>query len=279
MPSPSASPIIGPMAGRAVARLDPRRRRRADDRRGRRPLPRARRLRDAHGAPTGRRRWRRRSQSARPGRARRHAARLRRPRGDAAAARGPRRTRAGDPADREGRGVRPRRRACGAAPTTTSSSRSRRPSWSHASRLCCAAAARRTTGDEPLRFGDLEIDPRARTVAVRGREVELTQREFDLLLFLARHPGQVFSRDQLMDRVWRFPFYTDTTTVTVHVRRLRAKIEADPAKPRVDPDGLGRRLPLPPGARDEPLARDRGCGRALAARHHRARLRRRARRW
>ena len=86
-------------------------------------------------------------------------------------------------------------------------------------------------GDEPLRFGDLVIEPSARTVAVRRREVELTQREFDLLRFLARHPGQVFSRDQLMDRVWRFPFYTDTTTVTVHMRRLREKIEADPARP------------------------------------------------
>ena len=65
-----------------------------------------------------------------------------------------------------------------------------------------------------------------------GREIELTAREFDLLDFLARHPDQVFSRDQLMDRVWQFAFYTDTTTVTVHVRRLRAKIEPDPSKPR-----------------------------------------------
>jgi two-component system response regulator ResD len=97
------------------------------------------------------------------------------------------------------------------------------------------AVLRRTTGgeeaDEPLRFGQLEIDPAARTVVVGGREAELTQREFELLLFLARHPGQVFSRDQLMDRVWQFHFYTDTTTVTVHIRRLRSKVESDPAKP------------------------------------------------
>jgi DNA-binding response OmpR family regulator len=86
--------------------------------------------------------------------------------------------------------------------------------------------------DEPIRFGELVIEPAARTVLVGDRQVELTQREFDLLLFLARHPGQVFSRDQLMDRVWRFSFYTDTTTVTVHIRRLRAKIEPDPARPR-----------------------------------------------
>jgi two-component system, OmpR family, response regulator ResD len=84
---------------------------------------------------------------------------------------------------------------------------------------------------ELLVFDGLEIDPRARRVAVGGRDVDLTAREFDLLHFLARHPGQVFNRDQLMDRVWGFPFYSDTTTVTVHVRRLRAKIEADGSKP------------------------------------------------
>jgi two-component system response regulator ResD len=84
---------------------------------------------------------------------------------------------------------------------------------------------------ERIRFGELDIDPAARAVRVGGREVELTQREFDLLFFLARHPGQVFSRDQLMDRVWQFSFYTDTTTVTVHIRRLRSKIEPQPSKP------------------------------------------------
>ena len=65
-----------------------------------------------------------------------------------------------------------------------------------------------------------------------GGEVVLTQREFDLLLFLARHPGQAFSRDELMDHVWRYAFYSDTSTVTVHVRRLRTKIERDPQVPR-----------------------------------------------
>jgi two-component system response regulator ResD len=90
---------------------------------------------------------------------------------------------------------------------------------------------RRPDGHEPMRFDGLEMDPRARRVAVRGREVDLTAREFDLLHFLARHPDQVFSRDQLMDRVWEFSFYSDTTTVTVHVRRLRAKIEADASNP------------------------------------------------
>jgi DNA-binding response OmpR family regulator len=62
--------------------------------------------------------------------------------------------------------------------------------------------------------------------------VRLTQREFDLLLFLARHPGKVFTRDELMQSIWRYSFYTDTSTVTVHIRRLRAKIEEDPTNPR-----------------------------------------------
>ena len=83
-----------------------------------------------------------------------------------------------------------------------------------------------------IEFDDMTIDPAGRRVVVRGAEVQLTQREFDVLLFLARHPGQVFSRNQLMDAVWQYSFYSDTSTVTVHIRRLRAKIEADPAAPR-----------------------------------------------
>jgi DNA-binding response OmpR family regulator len=86
--------------------------------------------------------------------------------------------------------------------------------------------------EEPIELGDLRIDPGARRVFARGEEALLTQREFDLLLFMARHPGQVFSRNQLMDAVWQYAFYTDTSTVTVHIRRLRAKIEVDPAEPR-----------------------------------------------
>ena len=85
---------------------------------------------------------------------------------------------------------------------------------------------------EPIVTGDLTIDVAGRRVTAAGADVVLTQREFDLLLFLARHPGQVFSRDQLMEAVWQYSFYSDTSTVTVHVRRLRAKIEADPGAPR-----------------------------------------------
>jgi two-component system response regulator ResD len=86
---------------------------------------------------------------------------------------------------------------------------------------------------EPLRFGSLELDRASRRVIVDGEEAALTQTEFDLLAFLAEHPSQVFTRDQLMESVWRYPFYTDTSTVTVHVRRLRSKIEPDPTDPRL----------------------------------------------
>jgi DNA-binding response OmpR family regulator len=88
------------------------------------------------------------------------------------------------------------------------------------------------TPEDPLEFDGLRIEPASRRVLVDGEEAVLTHREFDLLLFLARHPGQVFTRNQLMDRVWKFSFYTDTSTVTVHIRRLRTKIEPDPDRPR-----------------------------------------------
>ncbi len=88
------------------------------------------------------------------------------------------------------------------------------------------------TQEPPLEFDGLEIDPAARRATVSGEDAQLTQREFDLLLFLARHPGQAFMRQQLMDQVWQYSFYSDTSTVTVHIRRLRTKIEPDPARPR-----------------------------------------------
>jgi two-component system, OmpR family, response regulator ResD len=86
--------------------------------------------------------------------------------------------------------------------------------------------------EESIAFEGLELDPVARRVTVRGEEAQLTVREYDLLLHFMRHPGQVFSRDQLMDAVWQYSFYTDTSTVTVHVRRLRSKIEEEPSNPR-----------------------------------------------
>jgi two-component system, OmpR family, response regulator ResD len=86
--------------------------------------------------------------------------------------------------------------------------------------------------DEPIVFDGLEIDPVARRVRLGGTTLALTVLEFDLLLHFARHPGQVFSRDQLIEAVWDYSFYTDTSTVTVHIRRLRAKIEDDPSAPQ-----------------------------------------------
>jgi DNA-binding response OmpR family regulator len=87
-------------------------------------------------------------------------------------------------------------------------------------------------GPERLAFGDVELDASAREVRKAGRALKLTLKEFDLLWFLASHPRRVFSRDQLMDRVWGYATALDTGTVTVHVRRLREKIEDDPSRPR-----------------------------------------------
>ncbi|WP_234322900.1 response regulator transcription factor [Streptomyces sp. NRRL S-350] len=85
-------------------------------------------------------------------------------------------------------------------------------------------------GGGEIRSGDVTLDPRARRAHRRGGELALTLREFDLLAFLVRHPGTVFSRQDLMRRVWGWDF-GDLSTVTVHVRRLREKIEDDPAAP------------------------------------------------
>jgi DNA-binding response OmpR family regulator len=82
-----------------------------------------------------------------------------------------------------------------------------------------------------LRDGELEVDVAGRRALLRGRELALTGRELDLLLFLLRHPGQAFDRTALLERVWGWTF-GDQSTVTVHVRRLREKVEDDPATPR-----------------------------------------------
>ncbi|MBI3160349.1 MAG: response regulator transcription factor [Chloroflexi bacterium] len=81
-------------------------------------------------------------------------------------------------------------------------------------------------------LGALRIDPARRTAAVDGAECALTAREFDLLYFFARHPGRVFTRAHLLEGVWGPEYSGDASTVTVHIRRLREKIEADPAEPR-----------------------------------------------
>jgi len=89
-----------------------------------------------------------------------------------------------------------------------------------------------TSAEERLSFNTLVIDSATREVTKEGKGLRLTAREFDLLWFLASHPRRVFSRDHLMRRVWGYSAALDTGTVTVHVRRLREKIENEPSKPR-----------------------------------------------
>jgi two-component system response regulator ResD len=85
---------------------------------------------------------------------------------------------------------------------------------------------------QQLSFDGLELNGETREVRREGRELRLTAKEFDLLWFLASHPRRVFSRDQLMRSVWGYEAALDTGTVTVHVRRLREKVEADASRPR-----------------------------------------------
>ncbi len=98
--------------------------------------------------------------------------------------------------------------------------------------------------EPPIEVGPLRIEPASRRVFLDGEEIGLTMREFDLLAFLAAHPGRVYSRDQLMESVWGEPYFEDTSTVTVHIRRLRAKLGDDPAQPRFIETvwGVGYRL-------------------------------------
>jgi DNA-binding response OmpR family regulator len=86
--------------------------------------------------------------------------------------------------------------------------------------------------DGALVHGDLVIDARSRTVKLEEHEISLTAKEFDMLYLLARHPRQVYTREQLLDRVWGGAEYIDPGTVTVHVRRLREKLEVDSSNPK-----------------------------------------------
>ncbi len=88
-----------------------------------------------------------------------------------------------------------------------------------------------TISEQPILFDDLQINPVTRLVSARGEEIVLTAKEFDMLWLLARHPRQVFTRDQLLERVWGMSDFIDPGTVTVHVRRLREKIEVDASNP------------------------------------------------
>ena len=99
-------------------------------------------------------------------------------------------------------------------------------------------------GHAKLTFGDLEIIPEEGKVVRAGIELHLTKTEFRLLCELAQNPGSVFSRESLLDKVWGYDYFGDGRLVDVHVRRLRTKVEADPANPRhvVTVRGLGYRL-------------------------------------
>ncbi|HEY3341867.1 MAG TPA: response regulator transcription factor [Anaerolineae bacterium] len=95
-----------------------------------------------------------------------------------------------------------------------------------------------------LTLGGISLEPATRVVHVDGSPIELTAKEFDLLHIFLRHPRQVFSRDQLLEQVWGFADYIDSSTVTVHIHRLREKLERDPDKPKrlVTVWGVGYRL-------------------------------------
>ena len=95
-----------------------------------------------------------------------------------------------------------------------------------------------------LSFGDVEIEPDAGVVRRAGEEVHCTRTEFRLLCELANHPGKVLSREQLLERVWGYDYFGDGRLVDVHVRRLRTKVEPDPASPRfiLTVRGMGYKL-------------------------------------
>lgn len=85
--------------------------------------------------------------------------------------------------------------------------------------------------ERPLSFEHLSINPQTRLVRVGEKEIGLTAKEFDMLYYLARHPRRVFTRDELLEKVWGHSEYIDPGTVTVHIRRLREKIEVNPSHP------------------------------------------------
>ncbi len=106
----------------------------------------------------------------------------------------------------------------------------------------------------PIRLADLSIEPDKRSVEVRGEAVQLTAKEFDLLLHFARYPGRVFTRAQLLDQVWGYGHEGYEHTVNSHINRLRSKVEQDPARPRyiLTVWGIGYRFSEPSFEEEEP---------------------------
>ena len=89
-----------------------------------------------------------------------------------------------------------------------------------------------TPGEKPITYSSMEIDPQTRLVTINDDEINLTAKEFDTLWLLAQNPRQVFTRNQVLEKVWGISDYIDPSTVTVHIRRLREKIESDPSNPQ-----------------------------------------------
>jgi len=120
-----------------------------------------------------------------------------------------------------------------------------------------AIAAGTTNSTAHIQIGEMEIDVERRSISMAGSPIELTAKEFDLLLHLAQNPGRVYSRDQLLDFVWGYNHSGYEHTVNSHINRLRAKVEADPANPTyvltvwgvgykfADPAALKARVALP----------------------------------
>ena len=106
----------------------------------------------------------------------------------------------------------------------------------------------KSAGPGVVRMGDLWVDPESRTAGRGNEPVSLKRREWELLLFLVRHPGRPWTREQLLDRVWGSEYEGESRTIDVHVRRLRAKIEDDPGRPQrlVTEWGVGYRMQEPP---------------------------------
>ena len=99
-------------------------------------------------------------------------------------------------------------------------------------RASIAAAPAAAAEDAALRCGHITLDEKRRSAFKNGTETELTMKEFDLILFLLKNPGKVFSREKLLDLVWGYDYLGDTRTVDVHIRRLREKLERNPAQPQ-----------------------------------------------
>ena len=125
-------------------------------------------------------------------------------------------------------------------------------------RLAIGRLASRTGAEDELteiRRGDVTIDEATYTARVKGRVLDLTFKEFELLKFLAQHPGRVFSRAQLLQEVWGYDYYGGTRTVDVHVRRLRAKLGSDHETLIGTVRNVGYRFVLPKDPKDAPAAR------------------------